>query len=121
MRPEVKAQLDSALRKNDFWKLFLRFLLYIVFPACCFLIYLTIDPSSIKGSDVIGVSINRSALLHDEGHTNYLYIRVEGIDRVIRVSLPRKVATKVGAKVMLRKLEKPSSKKARYKFLKYVD
>ena len=118
MRPDVKSHLDRELRNNNLVKLLL---LLIVFPVCCYLIYSLVDPSSIKGSDVVGVSINRSALLHDEGHTNYLHIRVENEDRIIRVKLPRNVSIKVGVKVLLRKLEKPLYKKAKYKFLKYVE
>ncbi|GGI89906.1 hypothetical protein GCM10007978_29430 [Shewanella hanedai] len=117
MRTEIKSRLDSELRKNKLVKIIL---FLVVFPVCCFLIYSLIDPSSIKGSNVIGVSINRHTLLHDEGHTNYLHIRVENDDRIIKVTLPRSVPIKVGVKVMLRKLERSSSRKAKYKFLMYL-
>ena len=118
MRPELKSQLDNELRSQWLVKVFL---IFIVFPACCFLMYLAIDPNSIKSSTVVGVAVNRSVSYHDEGHTNYLHIEVPNENRIIKVSLPSATPIKTGVKVAVRKLEKPSSKKARYMFLKYIE
>jgi len=94
---------------------------FVLFLVICVFIYWLINPSATTSSIVIGHSVNRTARLHDEGHTNILFIKVPGEPSLIRVNLPNSVAPKINLDIMLSKIEKPSRKRAKYRFIKYIE
>lgn len=118
MRKETKQLLDDQMSLNH-W--LLKIILISAFLTVCFLIYWLIDPGSAKTSQVVGFSINKTAKLHDEGHTNILFMKIANESRTIKIGLPYSVPAKINAKVLMSKIEKPSWTQPRYRFLKYVD
>lgn len=83
--------------------------------------FLDKNPNDIIDSNVTGLSVNKTALLHDEGHTNILFVKLDNTGKVVRVFMPNSIAMKLNRRVLLRKLEKKSSTRVRYRFLKYID
>lgn len=118
MRPEIKAKLDTeqGLSKN-----ITKLLLAILVVSICALIFWIRNPNDIIGSNVTGLSVNKTALLHDEGHTNILFVKLDNTGKVVRVFMPNSISMKLNRRVQLRKLEKKSSTRIRYRFLKYID
>ncbi len=102
-------------------KWLVRTILLVLFLTTCVFIYWLINPSATTSSIVIGHSVNRTARLHDEGHTNILFIKIPKEPNLIRVNLPNSIAPKINIDIMLSKIEKPSRKRARYRFIKYIE
>lgn len=74
-----------------------------------------------QSETVIGLSVNHQALLHDEGHTLYLYVMLEDRGKPVRVKLPQKAGIYIGKKVELNRLYRESSDYEKYVFLRYFD
>jgi len=85
-----------------------------------FVVWESYDDSPQQIETVIGVVENRNTILHNEGHTNYLYVRLKGKKKLIKVLLPTVASVKIGHKVLLNKYTKSSSKKSQYMFLKRI-
>jgi len=118
----MRKNLTSELNRRIRIKKVLNFILLIVLPLILFfVVWESYDDSPQRIETVIGVVENRNTVLHNEGHTNYLYVRLTVKKKLIKVMLPKFASAKVGHKVLLNKYTKSSSKKSKYMFLKRIE
>ncbi|BDY04473.1 hypothetical protein [Ferrimonas sp. YFM] len=69
---------------------------------------------------LIGVVEGHHVLLHDEGHTRFLLVRVPDRERLIRVVLPQRSPFLAGAKVEVYRNRVADSSRERYLFKRYL-
>ena len=95
---------------------------FIVIIALLFVItawYIFNQPTS--SQIVVGVAMNRRALLHDEGHDIFLYVALDDRKQLVKVRLPGKTPIRVGEKVEMNRLFSDGSDYEKYVFHRYVN
>lgn len=117
MKRHRNAQLDTLMTREVFGR--------IVFMASTALLIVSyawvMFSKEIKApARVFGVTQSHQIVLHDEGHTRYLWVLIEGEDNRRRVRLPGAVPIKLGVKVELTKSES-RLKQSTYAFIRYLN
>ena len=80
--------------------------------------YLSNQPN--KTETLVGVSTHHHASLHDEGHTLYLFVKLENREAPVRVRLPKNVGINIGARVKVNRAYGESSSYEKFVFIGYI-
>lgn len=80
--------------------------------------YLSNQPDKLE--TLVGVSTHHQALLHDEGHSLYLYVKLENREKPVRVRLPKNIGISIGAKVRVNRVYGANSSYEKFVFIGYV-
>ncbi len=118
MRYNIKQQLDSEERNRKFVKVFYFILPVVVMALIASFVF---NRGETESSFVIGEVVNRHTRLHEEGHTNYLLVKVSTEKELVKVRVPNRGIVKTNTKVQLRRIMAVSSGKSRYVFVKYIE
>ena len=109
--------LERELLKERVFK-YAPFAFILVFLLVVFSWYLSNQPDKIE--TLVGVSTHHHASLHDEGHTLYLFVKLENREVPVRVRLPNNVGINIGSQVKVNRVYGESSSYEKFVFIGYV-
>ncbi len=118
MRKELKESLEREIWSDRHKRFRTWSVVFLVFVLVGWLLYgLTSD----SAKTVFGTVHSYRAVLHDEGHTIYLRVKVPDKENLVNVRLPKYEPIKKDVKVELRRMDTKMFELSKFAFIKYVD
>ena len=118
MKLSAKDVLDGELKKSQIRRLVL---ITVTLSLMVIGFYFSVINSKTEGSYVIGEPVSRYTRQHDEGHTNYLRVKVPTEEKLVVIRVPSTSQVMLNKNIKLSRVKYLASGKSKYVFIEYVE